>query len=114
MNLIRIIIKREIILVPLTANWNRAVNLNANDATAYYNLATAYYKLDNNEKAVEFYIKTVELNPKDARAWFMLGYIYHNLGEDDKALNCLDKVIELRPNEERYKNLRDELLARMN
>ena len=47
-------------------NYNKAIELDPNDADAYNNRGLAYYYLEEYERAIEDYNKAIELNPNYA------------------------------------------------
>jgi tetratricopeptide (TPR) repeat protein len=72
--------------------WNEALNaydkvleLNPNDASAYYNRGLAYSNLGNYKLAILNYDRAIELNPKDADAYYNRGNAYSRLGNSSYA-----------------------------
>ena len=70
--------------------YDKAIELNPNDAPAYNNRGLAYDNLDKNDLAIADYKKAIELNPK-------YGAAFNNLGKTLRELWQLPKSnIELR------------------
>jgi len=75
---------------------SRAVLLQPNYATAYYNLGSAYFRLKNFEKAADAFQKAVKLDPNYAEAYNNLGAVYLEQGEVEKAVNVFNESIRLK------------------
>ncbi|MBE9592380.1 MAG: tetratricopeptide repeat protein, partial [Proteobacteria bacterium] len=78
-------------------DYNKAIELNPEDAMAYNNRGAAYAKLKKQEKAIEAYNKAIELNPEDATAYNNRGTTYYELKKQEKAIEDYNKAIELNP-----------------
>ena len=79
-------------------DYNKAIELNPNDAEVYTNRGNPYYKLKRYEKAIEDYSKAIKLNPNDAVAYYNRGNAYDELKRYEKAIEDYSKAIELNPN----------------
>ena len=73
-------------------HWNEALNaydkvleLNPNDASAYYNRGLAYSNLGNYKLAILNYDRAIEINRKDADAYYNRGNAYSRLGNSTYA-----------------------------
>ena len=66
-------------------DYNKAIELNPKDATAYVNRGIAYNALGNYQQAINDYNKAIELNPKDAEA-------YYNRGNAYKVLETISRL----------------------
>ncbi|MFK4878834.1 tetratricopeptide repeat protein [Lactococcus petauri] len=75
----------------------KAIELNPEDTTAYFNLGNVYSALNKNEEAIVQYLKAIELNPEDTTAYFNLGNVYSELNKNEEAIVQYLKVIELNP-----------------
>jgi len=82
--------------------WNEALNaydkvleLNPNDASAYYNRGLAYSNLGNYKLAILNYDRAIELNPKDADAYYNRGNAYSRLGNSSYANQDLKMAAKL-------------------
>lgn len=64
-------------------------------ATAYNNLAWAYYLNGDSSKALPFSLKSVQKNPEHDYSWETLGEIYFSLGKYQDCINAMTKCIEL-------------------
>jgi len=60
-------------------DFSKAIELNPNDAVAYYNRGLAYAKLNEHERAIEYYGKAIKLNPNDAKAYGNRGIAYSEI-----------------------------------
>ena len=85
-------------------NWNEALNaynktieLDPNNASAYNNRGLAYYNLDKDDLAIADYEKAIELNPKYGDAFNNLAKTYGRRGYYKQAILFYDRVIELNP-----------------
>ena len=90
-------------------NYEKAIQLNPNNADYYYNRGNTYFKLGRYkgyaeswlrpyENAILDYSKVVQFNPKDADAYNNRGVAYNNLRQYEQAIQDFDKVIQLDPN----------------
>jgi tetratricopeptide (TPR) repeat protein len=68
------------------------------DVTNYWNqLASAYQKIDQPDKAVESYKKLLALQPENRDAYLNLGIIYKDKNQLGVARNYLQKAVEVSP-----------------
>lgn len=70
-----------------------------------YYLATAYYKLNQKDKAVSVYNAILALRPDEKDAYYLRGTIYTEQGNLENAQADFDKVISLDP--QNYRRLID-------
>ena len=82
--------------------WNEALNaydkvleLNPNDASAYYNRGLAYDNLDKNDLAIADYSKAIELNPEYGDAFKNLAKNFSRRGDYRRAILYYDRAIEI-------------------
>ena len=66
--------------------FDEAVQLNSNNAGAYFGRGTIYDDLKQYERAIADYNKALELNPSLAEAYNNRGYAYTDLGQYDAAI----------------------------
>lgn len=88
----------------LAAGWQEAlgaftkvIELNPQDAMAYFYRGVAYDSLGNYKQAITDYNKAIDLGPKLAIAHTNRGMAYHKLSNYKQAIADYDKVIELNP-----------------
>jgi tetratricopeptide (TPR) repeat protein len=74
---------------------SKIIELNPEDAKAYYNRGIAYYFLGQYLQAIKDYNKSIELNPEFAEAYYNRGFIYDKLGQYSQAIKDYNKAIEL-------------------
>ena len=80
--------------------FERACELNPENAENWFNLATALKGLRRFEDAENFYKKAVEINPKLSIAYFNLATLYaNNLNRPKEAIATFQKVLELNPDD---------------
>jgi|GEM_PF-6474930 len=79
-------------------DYNRALELNSQYATAYHNRGLTYNDLKEYEKAQADYDRALQLNPRNADAYNKRGVAYYYLKEYEKSLADYDRAIELDPN----------------
>ena len=80
-----------------TAYFNKAIEVNPNDAEAYNNRGVVYDNKGQHDKAIADYDKAIEINPKYATAYNNRGFAYYIKGQYDKAIADCTKVIEIDP-----------------
>ena len=71
--------------------------LESMDYDINYYLATAYYKLDQKDKAVDVYNAILALRPGERDAYYLRGTVYAEQGNLENARTDFDKVISLAP-----------------
>lgn len=82
-------------------SYNRAIELDQNNAIAYYNRGIVYGKQREYEKAIEDYSRAIDLDENCVNAYNNQGSAYGEQGEYDKAVADYSRAIELDKN---YKN----------
>ena len=74
-----------------------AIEINPQNAAAYYNRAVAHYGLGNYQEAVDDFTKAIELEPKNGKAYYNRAIVYGALGRNKDAIEDGTKAIELNP-----------------
>ncbi len=78
--------------------FTKAIALKPDVAAYHNNLAQAYAKSGQNDKAIVEYQKAAELDPQNAALyWFNVGAVETNTGKVDDAIAAFDKVIAADP-----------------
>ena len=77
--------------------YQKAVEINPEDAKAYYNMGIAYSDKGNYDKAIECYQNAIEIDPLYARAYYNMGRTYFDKGNYDKEIECYQKAVEINP-----------------
>ena len=78
--------------------FQKAVNLNPNNAHAWYNYGTSLTKIGKyDETTLLCFEKAVELNPTDPEAWNNKGAILTHIGRLKEAMICCQRATELMP-----------------
>ena len=90
-------VKRQGNLVVALYLYEKAIELNPKDASAYGNRGNVLDDLDRKDEALASYEKVIELNPKDALAYNNRGNVLDDLDRKDEALASYEKAIELNP-----------------
>jgi tetratricopeptide (TPR) repeat protein len=80
-------------------NFNKAIELKANNFEAYFHRARVYHKMHNFKEAINDYMKAIEINPNEPASSANIGICYREKPEPDyeKSLQNLTKAIELYP-----------------
>jgi len=78
-------------------DYDRAIQLDPQDADAYYNRGLVYYNLKEYQKAIADYDRALQLNPQHVGAYYNRGLVYDDLKEYQKAISDYDRVIQLAP-----------------
>ena len=79
------------------ANFNEAIQLNPNDAAAYYVRGFAYSRKGDYDRAMADYNEVIRLNPMHAAAFNSRGFIYDKKGDYDRALADYNEAIRINP-----------------
>ena len=77
--------------------YDKAIQLNPNDAEAYLNRGIAKNKLEQYFTAITDYDTTIRLKPNSADAYLNLGNAKAELGQYDAAIADFDTAIQLKP-----------------
>ncbi|MDR0754393.1 MAG: tetratricopeptide repeat protein [Prevotellaceae bacterium] len=77
--------------------WQKAIDINPNDAVAYYNMGNAYDELGNYTEAIACYQKSLDIDPTAARVYNNMGYSYAGLENYTEAISCWQKAVDIDP-----------------
>ncbi len=77
--------------------FDKAIELDSTNETAYYNRASTYYELNKFELSIKDYEKLITFKTLDNQIYFGMARCYVGLKENDKALTSFAKSIELDP-----------------
>lgn len=87
------------------ADYNKTLQLDANDAGTYHNRGVAYYHSGKNELALADFNKAFELKLDNSEVYNNRGAVYAAMGSADAAIADFTKAIELSPDyAEAYNN----------
>lgn len=77
--------------------YEKAINLDAEDAVAWEGKARVLYRLNMYQDALTAYEKATDLNPKNPKAWCDKGSVLGTLKKYNEALLSFDTAISLSP-----------------
>jgi tetratricopeptide (TPR) repeat protein len=77
------------------AEYNKAAELNSENASIYLNRGFAYLNRKNYDLAVADYDKAIELSPKESMIYFNRGDLHEKMGNPQKAIVDYQKAFEL-------------------
>ena len=78
--------------------FQKAVDMNPNNAHAWYNYGTSLTKIGKyDDTTLMCFEKAVELDNNDSEAWNNKGAILTHLGRNKEAFDCYSRVTELNP-----------------
>jgi tetratricopeptide (TPR) repeat protein len=77
--------------------YNRAIQLDQNNAAAYISRGFAYMVKGDNDRALQDFDQGIQLDPKNAAAYRNRGVAYGNKGDNDRAIQNFDQAIQLDP-----------------
>jgi len=78
--------------------FEKAIEVQPERASGYYNLASVYEKIGKIDKSIETYKKTIEVDPEYQKAFYGLAGVYFvNKKDFQKALSFADKAISIDP-----------------
>ncbi len=77
--------------------YQKEVKANPNDENSHFNLAAAYARNNQYDKAKKHYQKALEIWPDYAEAYNNLGNLYLKQGRSDKAIDQFQKALEIYP-----------------
>lgn len=77
------------------------MEIDPENAKAWYYIGNAHYKLNQYWKAIDCYQEAVEFAPEFADAWYNMGEAYFEINEYIKAIECYQKTLEIDPKYEK-------------
>ena len=75
----------------------QAIDINPDDAVAFYTRGVAYYRLGDQQKAIADYTQAIDLNPLLAIAYYRRGCSYYLAKDYSTAIVDYNKSIKLKP-----------------
>ena len=75
----------------------QAIELNPDDALAFYNRGVAYYRLGDQKSAIADYTQAIELNPLLAIAYYRRGYSSYLAKDYSSAIVDYNRSTKLKP-----------------
>ena len=78
-------------------SYNKILDIDPNNAEAYYNKGYTYYMLNQNDEALKDFDKAIKLDPDYANTYNGKGDVFYELEQYDEALINYDKAIALDP-----------------
>ncbi|MGK7900211.1 MAG: tetratricopeptide repeat-containing serine protease family protein [Hormoscilla sp.] len=81
------------------ADYNKAIEIQPDDASAYVNRGVVRSDLGDNEGAIADYNKAIEIKPDYAVAYVNRGNVRSDLGDNNGALADYNKAIEIKPDD---------------
>ena len=78
-------------------SYNKIIELNSNDTTAWNNKGTVFAEIGNYHEALKCFEKVLKVDPKDGGAWHNKGVILDNLRKPQEAIEYYDKALTLDP-----------------
>lgn len=78
-------------------SYKKALDLNPNEARAYFNLGLIYLNKGYNDFAIQNFNKYISLNPNSISAYNNIGVAYALKGYYSKAIETYKQVLKLKP-----------------
>lgn len=75
--------------------FEKAIELDSTNETAYFNRAKTYCKLGDFKKSIADYNRLILVSPYDNQLYFGVGQCYYGMKEYQKAIEMYSKSIEL-------------------
>ncbi|MBU6346235.1 MAG: tetratricopeptide repeat protein [Cyanobacteria bacterium REEB494] len=79
-------------------DYNQAIELDSDDADAYYNRGLVRKELGDKRGAISDYTQAILLNPNYADGYYNRGLVYKELGDNQNAIYDYTQAISLDPN----------------
>ena len=67
-------------------DFTKAIQINPDDADAYFHRGNAFYQLGDKPEAIEDYSRAIQINPHDADAYINRGNLRDELGDIQGAM----------------------------
>ncbi len=80
-----------------TIEFNKAIELNPNESSAYLYRGISYGERGEYDKAIADFTEAIELNPNSKQTYYNRGFVYERKGEYDRAIADYSQSIELDP-----------------
>lgn len=92
-------------------NWNKAIALDAKNAKAYSNLGNLYYKQNQAEKAISYWLVSLISFPEDSGTCLNLAIAFDKKGMRFESIKYFERYIKYEENRntEEYKKVKDSL-----
>ena len=84
------------------SDYTNAIEINPNDADAYWERGIAKEDLGDLKGAIFDYTKVLEIDPQDSHAYYIRGIAKNESGDYEGAIADYNKVIEIRPDADAY------------
>ncbi len=78
--------------------YHSILSIKADYPIVHYRLADAYWRLQEPQKALSYYLKAVRLKPTFVEAWTALGEAYMGVGKPEEAEEAFKTALSLSPN----------------
>ena len=75
----------------------KALELDPENADAWFYLGTAYVLINNKENAYYAFQRALDINPLNDAAWYFLGMMAESFGEIDEAFKCFEEALLINP-----------------
>ena len=75
----------------------KAIEINPDDALAFYNRGVAYYRLGDQQRAIADYTQVIDLNPLLEIAYYRRGYSSYLAKDYSSAIVDYNRSIKLKP-----------------
>ncbi|MBL8098087.1 MAG: tetratricopeptide repeat protein [Anaerolineales bacterium] len=83
--------------VDVIQDFDKVIQINPQDTTAYHNRGFAYFILGEYERAIQDYNQAIKINPQNANTFSSRGVAYLILSEYERAIQDFDKAIQIDP-----------------
>ncbi len=78
--------------------YDKALQIDPNNALAWYWKGYSFYELGNNEEAIKCYDKALQIEPIFLNALIAKANSFYELGNNEEAIKCYDKALQIDPN----------------
>ena len=85
------------------ADYDKAIAIAPNVATAYTNRGVAYGGKGGYDRAIADFDEAIKLNPNDANAYYNRGLAYKKKGDKEQAIADFRKALEIDPSYQKAK-----------
>jgi len=86
------------------ADYDKAIALDPNVATAYTNRGVTYGRKGDYDRAIADYTKAIAIDANHANAYYNRGVAYEKQGDKEQAIAEYRKVLEIGPSDQDAKN----------
>ncbi|MGI9547176.1 MAG: tetratricopeptide repeat protein, partial [Flavobacteriaceae bacterium] len=85
--------------------YKKALQVDDRDAIVYYNIANAYFSLENYDECIIYSEESVKIDTNKTEAYNLIATSYQKKNDINKAIEIFKKTLDIKPHPDTYNNL---------